>query len=112
VRALGLKNVVSILVALDDPLLADACVGRFFICDTWHCIDNHARELALIKNLQKPGGQVVMVDYNKGQTSVGPLMEMRIRRDDLLKQMEANGLKLAGVHPLLPYQYFLVFTLQ
>src|SRR5512138_1049904 len=40
VRDLQLKNVVSILSAPDDPLLADASIDRFFICDTWHHIDD------------------------------------------------------------------------
>ena len=39
IRDLKLKNVVSILAAPDDPLLADVSVDRFFICDTWHHIE-------------------------------------------------------------------------
>src|SRR5512140_1832763 len=42
IRDLQLKNVVSILATPDDPLLAEASIDRFFICDTWHHIDNHA----------------------------------------------------------------------
>jgi hypothetical protein len=40
---------------------------------------------------------------------VGPPLEMRIARDDLIKQMEKNGFRLAKEHIFLPYQYFLVF---
>ena len=36
-------------------------------------------------------------------------MEMRIDRDDLLKEMEANGFQMAAEHTFLPHQYFLVF---
>jgi len=39
-------------------------------------------------------------------------MEMRISREDLLKEMEANGFKLAAEHSFLPHQYFLVFALK
>jgi hypothetical protein len=55
------------------------------------------------------GGQVVMIDFKKAQTPVGPPMEMRIDRGDLLKEMEVNGFKLAVEHTSLPHQYFLVF---
>jgi hypothetical protein len=34
---------------------------------------------------------------------------MRIDRDELLGEMEANGFRLATEHTFLPYQYFLVF---
>jgi predicted methyltransferase len=104
--------VVSVLAALDDPLLADAAIDRFFICDTWHHIGDHARYLALMKKMLMPGGQVVMIDFKKVETPVGPPMEMRISQDDLLKEMEANGFKLAAEHGFLPYQYFLVFNVK
>jgi len=37
--------------------LADASIDRFFICDTWHHIENRDRYLALLKKMLKPGGQ-------------------------------------------------------
>ena len=30
-------------------------------------------------------------------------------RDDLVKEMEANGFRVEAEHTFLPYQYFLVF---
>ncbi len=110
IRDLQAKNVVSILSAPDDPLLADASIDRFFICDTWHHIAGHARYLALMKRMLKAGGQVVMIEFKKAKTPVGPPLEMRIDRDDLLKEMETNGFHLEAEHTFLPYQYFLVFT--
>jgi predicted methyltransferase len=62
-----------------------------------------------MKKMLKPDGQVVMIDFKKAATPVGPPMEMRIDRNDLLKEMEANGFKLAAEHTFLPHQYFLVF---
>ena len=112
IRDLQMKNVVTILAAPDDPLLADASVDRFFICDTWHHIENHPRYLALLKKMLKPGGQIIMVDFKKEQTPVGPPLEMRIDRADLVKEMETNGFRLAAEQTFLPYQYFLVFKVK
>ena len=109
VRDLNVKNVVTILCAPDDPLLAEASVNRFFICDTWHHINGHAKYLALLKRMLKPGGQVIMVDFKKAKTPIGPPMEMRIDRDDLVREMETNGFQLAAEHTFLEYQYFLIF---
>ena len=111
IRDLNLKNVVTILSAPDDPLLPDASVDRFFLCDTWHHIESHAHYLALMKKMLKPGGQVVMIDFNKKELPVGPPLEMKISREDLIKEMASNGFKLAAEHTFLPYQYFLIFAL-
>ncbi len=112
VRDLNLKNVVTILAAPDDPLLPDASIDRFFICDTWHHIENHPHYLALMKKMLKPGGQIVMIDFKKVETPVGPPLEMRIDRKDLIKEMETNGFRVASEETFLPYQYFLVFAVK
>jgi arsenite methyltransferase len=112
VRDLKAGNVVTVLCAPDDPLLCDRSVDRFFICDTWHHIGGHDKYLALLKRMLKPGGQVIMLDFKKVKTPVGPPMEMRIDRADLVREMETNGFQLAAEHPFLEYQYFLVFTVK
>ena len=112
IRDLLLTNVLTILAAPDDPLLADSSVDRFFISETWHHIENHDRYLALLKKALKPSGQLVMIDFKKTETPVGPPLEMRIDRDDMIKEMEKNGFNLASEYTFLPYQYFLVFKVK
>jgi arsenite methyltransferase len=111
VRDAGADNVRSILAAPDDPLLPESSVDRFFICDTWHHIEDQAKYLALMKKMLRPGGEVVMIDFKKEATPMGPPLEMRIARDALVKQMQDAGFRLAAEHSFLPYQYFLVFRL-
>lgn len=110
IRELKVTNVVSILADQDDPLLPEQSLNRFFICDVWHHVDNQTKYLSLMKRMLKPGGEVVMIDFHKKETPSGPPLKMRIAREDLLKQMESNGFRLAKEHTFLPYQYFLVFT--
>lgn len=62
-----------------------------------------------MKKMLKPDGEVVMVDFKKAETPVGPPPEMRIDRPDLVKEMEKSGFKVAAEHTFLPYQYFIVF---
>ncbi len=112
IRDLAITNVVTVLCAPDDPLLGDGSVDRFFICDTWHHIPGHSKYLALLKRMLKPGGEVIMVDFKKARTPVGPPMEMRIARDDLVQEMETNGFRLAAEHMFLEHQYFLVFKVK
>ena len=110
IRDKKIKNVTTILSAPDDPLLADASINRFFICNTWHHVQNRPRYMALMKKMLKPGGQVIILDYKKKQLPVGPPPEMKRAKREVIAEMEAGGFKLAKDHDFLPYQYFLVFT--
>jgi ubiquinone/menaquinone biosynthesis C-methylase UbiE len=110
IRELKAKNVVSILADPDDPLLPEASVNRFFFSDSWHHIENQTKYLSLMKKILKPGGEIVMIDFHKKELPVGPPMQMKIAREDLIKQMESNGFRLMKEHTFLQYQYFLVFV--
>jgi ubiquinone/menaquinone biosynthesis C-methylase UbiE len=112
IRDAGIRNVVTVLSEPDDPLLPDASVDRLVIVDTWHHIEDQPRYLALLTRMLKPGGQVVHIDYQKRELPVGPPVSMKVAREDLVRQMEAAGFRLAAEHTFLPYQYFLVFTVR
>jgi arsenite methyltransferase len=109
IRDLGVKNLITILATPDDPLLLDSSVDRFFICDTWHHIENQAQYLKVLKRMLKPGGQIIMIDFHKRELPVGPPLEMKIAREDLVSQMESADFQLARELTFLPYQYFLIF---
>jgi arsenite methyltransferase len=110
VRDAGLENVRTILALPDDPLLAEASVDRAFICETWHHIDKHPQYLAMLKKILKPGGQAVIIDFQKKETPIGPPMEMRVSREDVVREFAQGGFRLTKEHTFLPYQYFLVFA--
>jgi arsenite methyltransferase len=110
IRDLKVMNVTSILAEPDDPLLADDSIDRFFFSDSWHHIEKHEKYLSLMKKMLKRSGEVIMVDFHKKELPVGPPMQMKIAREDLIKQMEGNGFRLVKEHTFLPYQYFLVFV--
>jgi ubiquinone/menaquinone biosynthesis C-methylase UbiE len=111
-RDADIRNVVPVLAEPHDPLLPDASVDRFVIVDTWHHVEDRPAYLALLKRMLKPGGQVVHIDFQKRDLPVGPPLEMKISREDLIRQMEEAGFKLSAEHTFLPYQYFLVFTVR
>jgi ubiquinone/menaquinone biosynthesis C-methylase UbiE len=111
-RDAGVRNVVPVLAEPDDPLLPDSSVDRFVVVNTWHHIEDRPAYLARLKRMLKPGGQVVHIDFDKRELPVGPPPAMKIAREELVKEMEAAGFRLAAEHALLPYQYFLVFTVR
>ena len=110
IRDANATNVVSVLADPADPLLPDQSVNRFFICDVWHHVENQTKYLSLMKKMLKPGGEVIMIDFHKKELPFGPPLQMKIAREDLIKQMETNGFRLTKEHTFLPHQYFLVFA--
>ena len=108
----GAKNVTTVMAAADDPRLPDASVDRIFICDTWHHIENRPQYLARLRKVLRAGGQIIMIDFQKRELPVGPPVDMKIAREDLIQQMESAGFHLAQEHAFLPYQYFLVFMVK
>jgi len=112
IRDMKVKNMVTVLSAPDDPMLMDGSIDRFFLCEVWHHIQDKTKYLALMKKMLKPGGQVIMIDFQKKELPVGPPDEMKIARDDVIKQMEAAGFQLHKENTFLPYHYFLIFTVK
>ena len=112
IRDMRIANITTVLAPPDDPLLADASLDRVVICNTWHHIEKQREYLTLLKKILKPGGQLVMIDYQKRQLPVGPPLEMKIAREDLVRQLEQAEFQLLKEHTFLPYQYFLVFTVK
>jgi hypothetical protein len=58
----------------------------------------------------RPGGEVIIIDFHKKELPFGPPLQMKIAREDLIKQMATNGSRLTKEHTFLPYQYFLIFA--
>jgi ubiquinone/menaquinone biosynthesis C-methylase UbiE len=112
IRDLNVGNVVTVLSDPDDPLLPVRSIDRFFFSESWHHIENQTKYLELMKRMLKPGGQVVMIDFQKKDLPVGPPLQMKIAKEDLIKQMQRHGFRLQKEYTFLPYQYFLIFTVQ
>ena len=106
------RNVTTIMSAADDPRLPDSSVDRIFICDTWHHIENRSQYITRLKKALRAGGQIIMIDFQKRDLPVGPPIDMKIAREDLIQEMESSGFRLVQEHTFLPYQYFLVFMVR
>jgi ubiquinone/menaquinone biosynthesis C-methylase UbiE len=106
----GQSNIVPVLARPDNPMLAPASVDVIFICDTIHHIENRPSYYEVLKRDLAPGGRLVIVDFlKKEDVPVGPPMEMKIAKQDLIAELVAAGFRLRDERDFLPYQYFLIF---
>ncbi|QDU89665.1 Demethylrebeccamycin-D-glucose O-methyltransferase [Pirellulimonas nuda] len=63
--AAGLRNVTTVLGADDSVCLPPESVDLVFICDTYHHFESPQRSLASIYRSLKPGGRLVLIDFER-----------------------------------------------
>lgn len=57
----------------------------------------------------KPGGQIVLIDWDVHATSVGPAMEQRVSKEEAIRLMRDCGMEFSRVLKSPGYHYGLVF---
>jgi ubiquinone/menaquinone biosynthesis C-methylase UbiE len=107
-----LTNVETVLASANDPHLRPGSVDWIFICDVIHHIDQRPAYYQTLARALKPGGRLAIIDFHKRPLPVGPSMEHKIAREDLIREVEGSGFRLAGEHTFLPHQYFVVFEVK
>jgi len=104
-----LDNIQTILADPDDPKLGSASVDLIFLCNVLHHISNRGRYYPLLAEALKPGGRLVNIDFHKRKSPLGPPVEERIAKKDVVKEVRPAGFRLVKEFDFLKYQYFLVF---
>jgi predicted methyltransferase len=105
----GDANVTKVLAKMDDPMLPVGGVDTVFFCNVVHHLDGRAAYFAKVRKALKPEGRVVVLDFHKRELPVGPPPGMKISREEMVKEWEAAGFRLAAEQTFLPNQYFLEF---
>lgn len=100
-------------------LLADVLVGRAVpkkeidIILLTNLLSNsaHPDHFCLsIGQYLKPGGQIVLIDWDVQAASVGPAMERRVSKEEAIRLMRDCGMEFAHVLKSPGYHYGLVFN--
>ena len=107
-RRARLANVTPVLGRDDDPLLPDRSCDVVLVVNTYHHLRGGPRYLRRLGRLLRPGGRLVVVDFHRRETPVGPPLERRVSRERLLGAARRAGLRLAREETFLPYQYVLI----
>lgn len=102
-------NLETVAAAPDDPRLPEHSVDVIFFCDVLHHIENRAAYYPKLARALKPGGRIVVVDFYKKDTPVGPPPSMKLSEAEVAAEFEKAGFALARRLDILPYQYYLVF---
>lgn len=110
----GLTNVDFVLGTETDPKLAAGKVDAVLVLETYHHFDYPAKMLAGIAQGLAPGGRLFIADYYKRPNAMpgqDAMRHIRLDVDDVVKEVEANGFKLAWQREHIPgSQYIVCFT--
>ncbi len=103
----GLANLKAVLGRVDSPQLPEK-VDLAMLVDVYHHIDRRETYFRTLRESLKPGGRVVVIDFN--QTSpVGPPVKERISAGKVKAEMAAAGYRVKSEPAFLPNQYMIIF---
>ena len=93
--ARGLAQVTAILGTDVSTNLPSASADVVFVCDAYHHFEDYNAMLESIHDALKPGGTLVIVDFERieGVTSESRLQHVRASKDLVTSEIEANGFR-------------------
>lgn len=103
----GLKNVVAVAGAPDDPRLPEKA-DVIILVDVYHHVGDRERYFRQLQKSLKPGGRLAIIDFRMDSPE-GPPKSARIAPERVKDELKRSGYELAQEHEFLPNQYFLVF---
>jgi len=107
------RNVTAVLTDGVDVKLPDDSVDLAYLSDVYHHFEHPAETLASIRRALKPGGRMVVVDYERipGVTPAARVAHVRLDKRTAIGEIEAAGFSLLEEKKKLMRQnYFLVFA--
>lgn len=97
-----LENITYVESNLDQIQLEADSVNKVMISLVLHEVPDLDKTLSEIKRILKPGGNILIIEWEAVQTESGPPLHHRIASEEMVNVLEKNGFD-AEVIPLNPY---------
>lgn len=113
-NTLSLQNVKFILGTDKDPNLPANTLSGVLVLDVYHHFDYPEMMLGHIRDSLVSDGKLVVVEYYKRRGAMPngdaerAMEHIRLDEDDLIKEVEDNGFKVADKHELVPKSQYIV----
>lgn len=107
----GLSNVETVLCTEKSVNLPPASADIAFVCDTYHHFEYPASTLASIHAALRPGGELVVIDFERieGKSRPWILEHVRAGKDVVTGEITKAGFALVEEKAFLAENYFLRF---
>ena len=89
----GQAQVVTVRGTQDSTNLPPGSVDLVFLCDVYHHLEDHEKILASIHQALRPGGVLVLVEFDRveGKSSDFVLKHIRAGQEEFRREIEAAG---------------------
>jgi len=106
-KAAGRPNVETVLGTDKDTKLPPNAVDLVFVCDTYHHFEFPTETLASIHRALKPGGLLVLVDFQRipGKSSDWVMNHVRADKETFLQEITAAGFEVVDEAGFLEENY-------
>jgi SAM-dependent methyltransferase len=105
---IGRARIETRHVPYDAPGLQPREVDLVFTVNTYHHIDDRADYFRHVKEGLRPGGQLVVIDFFKADTPMGPPRDMKVDHATVREELMAAGFAKISVDTnTLFYQYII-----
>ena len=103
-------NISSRKAEYEKPPVTEQEADIVFMVDVYHHIENRKDYFSMVKKGLKPNGEMVIVDFKKGDFEHGPPNDMKIEPQIVINEMKLAGFNLVTQDTTtLKYQYLLKF---
>lgn len=105
----GLKNIEPIQGLYHDPKLPPNTCDLILLVDVYHEFSHPVQMLTSMRAALKPEGQLVLVEFRAEDDTVPIKPEHKMTKDQITKEMNANGFELKRQYDGLPWQHLMFF---
>ena len=105
----GIENVIPILGSYHNPHLPPNTIDLILLVDVYHEFSHPEQMLAAMRASLKPAGVIVMVEYRAEDKTVPIKPLHKMSREQVNKELNANGFKLVSEFEKLPWQHMMFF---
>jgi ubiquinone/menaquinone biosynthesis C-methylase UbiE len=114
IAAQGWRNVHTVLGTERDPKLPANRLDGAILLDTYHHLDYPKATMQGVRRALKSDGRLFVIDYYQNRPNPFATLDairrhIRLDRDDVVKEVEAQGFRLTKQWDHLPFMYVLVF---
>lgn len=103
-------NISARKAEYEKPPVSENEANIVFMVDVYHHIENRKDYFSSVKKGLKPNGEMIIVDFKKGDFEQGPPNEMKIHQQIVIDEMKLAGFDLVVQDTVtLKYQYLLKF---
>ncbi len=108
VNSEGIKNVVPVQGAVDDPKLAAGSIDLALMVDVYHELAAPQVFVRKLRDALKPDGRLVLIEFRKEDPRV-PIQEAhKMSVEQVRQELGADGYAIDKVIDVLPWQHIIV----